>query len=225
MTDAAVEAANASVTPEDQALRMFLGKFLAARSWKDLLPLVRNQNVTGPRMEAYYSGQRIEPYEDVIISTKATKVGKLIVLTLTGKNVPNHRLIVEQTGPDYKIDWESFIIWQEAPWKSLRSGERSASTEIRCLAKPLPNNHPSFRRGWLAYELYQPVTKEILYGYMRQMANLPGKSPRAILANGATGPCTLLVKPLPDEESSRVLEIEEVLALGWVHPLPAGHGE
>jgi hypothetical protein len=221
----AVRQADEALTPEDHSLRDFLASFFAARSWKDLLPLVRNPSLAGPRMLEYYEEHPLKGYEDLVVSTKATKVGKLIVLTLTGKGLPNNRLILEQYAGSYKIDWESFVIWQEAPWSEIGGFLHQDGAEVRCLAKPVPNNHPAFRRdAWIAYELFNPATKETLFAYLERREGLEKDSPRDILTRGAVGPCTLRIRPAADADGNKMLTVDEVLAIGWVYPEPAKEG-
>ena len=160
-----------------------------------------------------------------MISTRVTRVASLIVLTLEGKKLPSKRLILEEQGGGYRVDWEAFVLWQDRPWAEIPSMEEGETCEIRCLARPLPNNHPSRRaeEGWLAYELVNPVTHEILFGFFQKKEGHAADSPAEVFAKGSSGPVTLLLKPIVGESGTDQVMISEVLALGWVYPLPEGH--
>lgn len=212
-----------SVTAEDRAIRKALGKFLGASSWASRIETVRHPEVTGRRMSEYYQNREDGPFENIVISTRVTRVGSLIVFTLEGENLPNKRLIVEEQHGKYLVDWEAFVLWQELPWSEIPAASADHSYEIRCLARPLPNNHPAYRSedGWLSFELIHPGTQETLYGFLETHADLGPKNPRHVLQKGAIGPVTLAVTPMPGNTGQVV--ISEVLALGWVHPLPENH--
>ena len=221
----AVAEADHAISSDDRAIRRFLGKFLGAGSWRERLPLVRHPEVTGIRMSRYYENHDGGAFEEVVISTQITRVGSLMVLTLEGKGLPSKRLILEERAGGYFVDWESFVLWQDKAWAEIPSMTGDASCEIRCLAKPLPNNHPARKPedGWLAFELVQPVTREILFGYYRKSGQAPAGSPAETLEKGSAGPVTLAVRSFPGAVGSDQVLISEILALGWVHPLPDGH--
>ena len=222
--DAEVTAAEKALSHEDRAMRETLGAFLGASSWAERVDVVRHPAVTAERMSRHYKDNEDGPFNDLVISTQITRVGSLIVFTLEGKGLPNKRLVMEETNGKYLVDWESFVLWQERPWSEISALSPDASCEIRCLARPLPNNHPAYRaeEGWLSFELVHPRSHEVLYGFMKTREGLHEKDPAAVLQKGAVGPVTLSVTSFSGGGAQQVL-ISEVLALGWVHPLPAGH--
>lgn len=222
----AVAQADQAISSEDREIRRFLGKFLGANSWRDRLPLVRHPEISGERMSRYYQRHDDRAFEDVIISTQVTRIGALMVLTLEGQGLPSKRMILEERGGGYRVDWEAFVLWQDRPWAEIPSmTEQDAPCEIRCLARPLPNNHPARKPedGWLAFELVQPVSREVLFGYYKKSGPPLDGSPVDVFEKGSKGPVTLAVRPFPGAELSDQVLITDILALGWVYPLPEGH--
>lgn len=222
--DAVAEAENA-ISSEDREIRKFLGKFLGASSWRERLPLVRHPEISSERMARYYANRDDGAFEDIIVATTVTRLGSLMVLTLEGEGLPSKRLVLEERAGGYRVDWEAFVLWQDKPWAEIPGMKEQAPCEIRCLVKPLPNNHPARRQeeGWLAFELVQPVTREVLFGYYKKSDSPPAGSPADVLEKGSKGPVTLAVRPFPGEAVIDQVLITEILALGWVHPLPEGH--
>jgi hypothetical protein len=215
--------ADAALSSEDKEIRSFLGGFLGASNWRERLPMVRNSTQAAPRMSEYYKSHNDGPFDNLLISPNITRSGSLMVFSLEGENLPSRKLIVEQRGKSYFVDWESFVLWQEKPWKQIAS--ESSGVEVRALIKPLPNNHPVLggKNGWLAFELLNPTTREIAFAFLKKSDPSDSKSPRATLEKGSAGPITLSVRKWDGEGSQNEWLIEEVLALGWVYPLPEGH--
>jgi hypothetical protein len=219
----ALAEADAALSSEDKEIRSFLGGFLGASNWRERLPMVRNPTQAAPRMSEYYKTHNDGAFDNLLISPNITRSGNLIVFSLQGENLPSRKLIVEQRDKSYLVDWESFVLWQEKPWKDI--SKSSVAAEIRCLIKPLPNNHPVLgdKDGWLAFELLNPVTREIAFAFLKKDSQSAPKSPRATLERGSAGPITLSVRKWDGEGSQNEWLIEHVLSLGWVHPLPEGH--
>lgn len=220
-----VSAAENALSNEDHAMRKALGLFLGASSWADRLKAVRHPEITGARMAEHYRDHNDGAFADLVVSTKITRVGSLVVFTLEGNGLPSTKLVMEERNGKYLVDWESFVLWQEKPWREIHRMSKDKTCEIRCLARPLPNNHPAYRTddGWMAFELIDPGTKEILYGYLERRDDVVKPDPVAVMQGGALGPVTLSVSPMSGTESQDQVIISDVLALGWVHPLPAGH--
>lgn len=219
---AEVAAAEKSITTKDKAMRDALGKFLGASSWTERLEFVRHPEITGKRMAQYYKDHEDGAFDNLVISTRITRVGSLVVFTLEGKKLPSNRLILEERGRNYLADWEAFVLWQELPWTELPTMPADQTCEIRCLARPLPNNHPAYRSedGWESFELLHPGTQEILYGFLKVQEGTGEKDPITVLQNGALGPVTLTVTRMPKGGDGEQVLITKVLALGWIYPPP-----
>jgi hypothetical protein len=192
-------------------------KFLSATSVADLLPLVRNPQLTGPRLKSMYPDGKItapgmrtfNPASEVIRAGQA-----MTVKVLTGE-LDEKPMAFFMTPDGLKIDWESWIGWSEMPWDEFLATKPVKGKLFRVWLSPVDYYNFDFTDDlkWQSYLFESPDGERAVYGYVERGSVLDNRlrpSPDV-----EKTPLTVTLS-FPENATSRnQVLVGKVLAEGW----------
>jgi len=196
-------------------------KFLTAKTAAELEPLVRNPEVSIPRMRAWY---KIHPWtppgvKKIACGGKVRINGTIVSMAVRLNDYSIKRIILEKTPSGYLIDWESWVAWSSMDWDTLFEKRPTEPVEVRvrCIRDHYYNRLFKDDSKWVAVRLVSPNSDRSLYGYidkedpslMRMLAEFRGG--RAIAA-------ILKIKYPENSVSKNQVIICEYIQNGWVIP-------
>lgn len=200
------------------SVTQFLTEFFKARNWKERLPLVRQTPQLERRMERWYSWHKDGPIRRVAADSKATDIGGFIVVSLHGRGLPSDHIILEKTPSGYRVDWESFVVYQDEDWSSIQKEKPRGARMIRCKLEPIQNQHKKWtaEKGYRCYKLSHPQTGEVFFGYFNmRVTNMEDAGATALLKN-PKGRFTLEVYYPQNTQTDQDVMISRVVTKGWV---------
>lgn len=193
-------------------------RFLMATSVDEMLPAVRNPEVTEARMRSFYPEGRIvaSGLSQFNSGNGASTRGKFHSFpVITGAQVEKPLAFVT-TPQGLKIDWESWVGWSEVPWHDFLSEKPAASRVFRAVLSPVDYYNFAFsdETKWQSYRIESPDREHSVYGYVEKNSPLdlnlrPNAGETAVLM-------TLALKFPPDSKSNTQVEIERLVCEGWV---------
>ena len=193
-------------------------RFLAATSVEELLPLVRDPATSEARMRDFYPNGEVEApgLANFNLSRQVSFLGKVGTVAVRTGDFEDRLLAFVETPEGLKIDWESWVGWSGIPWQEFTSSMPTSGHLFRVILSPVEYYNFAFadESEWQSYRLESPDRQHAIYGYaprgsvLSQRVRPPGESKRAML--------TLLLKFPVGAESNTQVEIESLLAEGWV---------
>ena len=196
-----------------------LTRYFKAQSWSERLPLLRKTPKIEEKMKSWYAWHQDEPFHRVAADRTMTEAGGFLVVKLHGEGLPSNHIVLEKVNGEYRIDWESFVVYQDLDWVKIQQEKSTTVREIRCILESAKNNHPYFteEEGYFSYKLIHPVTKKVIISYYNpETSNQAHITLGQSLSPTAKGRYTLGVKYVEDADGVQDLVISKVLAKGWV---------
>lgn len=196
----------------------FLAEYFKTRNWNERLPLVRQTPHIEDRMRRWYGWHQDGPLTHVAAEAKATDIGGYLVVKLHGKNLPSDHIVLEKTLGGYRVDWESFVIYQDLDWSDIQKEKSRGARMIRAMIEPVQNQHKVWtaEKGFRCYKLIQPRTGEVFFSYFNSRhTDLTDPGVEALL-NSPKGRFTLEVYYPEKSKSELDVLISRVITKGWV---------
>ena len=196
-------------------------KFLEAPTMEEAAKYVRSPDITVPRMHAWYADTPWKPrgVEKIGVKGQVNVRGKMASITVQLGDFSYREIALEQVGDEYKIDWESWVIWSEIPWNQIFEKKPTEPTTIRVEANldSYYNRYFNDESKWVSVKLLHPYEDRILYGYIektdpmfvRLVSDLRDPRKRAVM---------LKVKYLEESPANDQVQIVEYFQSGWVLP-------
>lgn len=198
------------------------GKFLSAQSVDELRDLVRNPDVTIPRIMKLHPDGKIDmgglyafnPTDQFMMS------GVFISVPVYTQNFEKRIIVFAETADGIRIDWESWVGWCEMGWEEFMNTKPTTGTLFR--VKLNNTNYYNFNFSddskWRSYILLSHDKTHQIYGYVEQ------GSPAAVEIGNAIQPgdnyFTLSLRFPEKAESDNQVIIDRVISNGWVVPTP-----
>jgi len=219
------KASNQSETENTQApahmtgVAEILTRYFKAENWSERLPLVRKTPQVEQKMKSWYAWHKDESFLRVAADRTMTQAGGYFVIKLHGDGLPSNHIVLEKIDEEYRVDWESFVIYQDLDWAKIQEEKSTEIREIRCILESVENTHQELtsEKGYYCYKLIHPVTKKVMISYYNaQMSNDNDSGLGQSLSQASKGRYTLGVSYPEKGELGQDLIISRVLAKGWV---------
>lgn len=193
-------------------------KLMEATCIEELLPLVRDSELTEVRMKRFYPDGKISPPGMSGFNTMSdvSHVGSIWTVMVSTRNFEDKPLFFVESSKAIKIDWESWVGWSEIPWAEFLTTKQSEAKLFRVRLSPVEYYNFAFAddKKWQAYWVESPDGKNSVYGYVERASPLNSKLrfPPEMKAV----PLTLMLKFPVNATSSNQVIIDKVVAEGWV---------
>lgn len=144
-------------------------RFVSARKVRDILPLVRTPEVTGPRMRDWYARHDFESQGIRKFAEQGglTFRGRMVTVPVLMDDFTKRQLAFVVDGDSLLIDWESWVGWSEMDWSDFMDQRPIEPKVFRVYATE--GNYFNFGfsedDSWRCYELESPDRKTLLFGY------------------------------------------------------------
>lgn len=193
-------------------------KFLEARNAEELLPLVRNPDVVGPRIMQYYRNSPIEPAGLSAFNSQNEIVrdGLAYLVGVRTSDFEEKVMVFANTSQGLRIDWESWVGWSEMSWEQFLKTKPTTPQLFRVNLNKVEYYNMSFadEGKWQSHRLLSPDGMASIFGYAERGGITNSKL--HVPPDSASAPFTLLIR-FPDSGEFRdQVIIEKVLAEGWV---------
>ena len=192
--------------------------FLTAKTTDELLPLVRNPEIAGPRILSRFPDGEIEAPGMAAFNTRleVTRQGPALSVLVRTDEMLEKRLSFFPTAEGLKIDWESWTGWSDMPWQEFLAKKAEQATMFRVVLSAVEYYNFVFTddRKWQSYRLVSPDGEHALYGYVERGSPLDLSlrlSPDIKQTN-----LTLLLKFPPNAGHQNQVLITQMIAEGWV---------
>ncbi|NWK56349.1 hypothetical protein HW115_12065 [Verrucomicrobiaceae bacterium N1E253] len=197
---------------------VFLREFFKAGNWRERYPMVRQTPQIEEKMQRWYRWNRDGPMVQVAADPRATDLGDFMVVKLHGVGLASEHIVLEKTLAGFRVDWESFVIYQDQAWLGIQKEQPRGARLIRCVLEPTQNTHPewSAEKGYRCYRLTHPVSGEVFFAYSRTLnENEQDPAARALLSQ-PKGRFTLEVYYPEKSKRAQDVMISRVVEKGWV---------
>jgi hypothetical protein len=193
-------------------------KFIRATSHAQRLRWVRDAEVVGPAMEAFFregpgATEKIVATRPVAESAGGDMLYEVYQVTLEGGG---SRLLCVSVDPaGARVDFEAYARHGSESWEDLLSGEVKSAEEVRVILRPggFFQHRFSDEAKWLHFQATTPDLPDSLDFYVaRESAAALALEP----LDQATGHMTLSIRALEDSAKFGQFEITAVKANGWV---------
>jgi hypothetical protein len=195
-------------------------KFLSAQSVEELRNLVRNPDITIPRIMKLHPDGRIDMGGLATFNTndQFMRSGEFTSVLVRTKNYDERTMVFAETTDGIRIDWESWVGWCEMAWDEFMTSKPTTGTLFR--VKLGKTNYYNFDfsddKKWKSYTLLSNDEEHQIYGYVE----LGSQAAKEI--NNAFGPgdlyFTLSLKFPENAKSDNQVVIERVISNGWIAP-------
>ncbi len=206
-----------------------LSKFMNARSWQELLPLVRHPEVIRPLMADWYATRPLTPSpkyrvvnvnDGALDSADGNGLGERWVNLMSVQRTPleaPYTIFMEFTPDGYRIDWESAVRYQATDWQTFVESKRTESTNFRVhVAKDDYFNYQfNDSTVWASYKIRDPHTEQVINGYAHQQSEVARLLDRFADLQGWV-PVILTLKYSPEHPESDAVEIVSLLQKEWL---------
>jgi hypothetical protein len=193
-------------------------KFLEAKTADELLPLVRNPQISEARIRAFYPDGKITPPGLSAFNTKgAVSVrGKMMSLFVRTRDLDDKAMAFVESPQGLRIDWESWAAWSELSWEKFLSSKPTTGHVFRVTLSAVDYYNFDFadESKWQSYRLLSPDGEHSVYGYVEKGTVLEQR----IRPNADTksAPLMLSLRFPAGATSDSQVEIERFVADGWV---------
>ena len=210
--------------------RACLEDFLAAADVDQRLPFVRHPEKTEARMRTFRARSEFEPLGQLVAmgdDVNVADTGQLQVLwfDVQLENGPSRTAVFEITPSGAKLDWESFVFYEELPWEQFRSTLPSTpyAFRIRCYPDNYFNYDFDDATSLLSLRILHPKETETFWGYVDRNSPLASSFIRLINKKkpSRSSPLNLILTlrfpPSASEESNQVW-IDSIESEAWFSP-------
>lgn len=143
--------------------------FLEARSVDELIPLVRNPQVTGPRIMKHHPDGTIDaPGMAVFNSTRTVHyLGRMAAVDVLVGDHQQRQVAMIGTPDGLKVDWESFVGWSEMSWGEFLESKPAEPQVFRVIVRLADYYNFDFADDlqWQSYRLESPDGEHQVFGY------------------------------------------------------------
>jgi hypothetical protein len=193
-------------------------KFLDAKTVAEILPLLRNPEVAGGRLEKWYpDGILPAPGLAVFnVNEELVRHGNSVTVIVRTRDFDEKPLAFIKTPEGIRIDWESWAGWSEMPWDEFMASKPTEPKLFRASISPIEYYNAAFSDDlkWESHRLVSPDGMFSLYGYAER--DSPLNSQLRLSPDVSRMPFTLMLKfPKSDARGDQVL-IERIVSEGWV---------
>lgn len=144
-------------------------KFLEAKTVEEMLPLVRNPDVAGERMRAFYQEPGVIPPGLSSFNARGglSLKGKMMSVSVVTRDFDQRMMAFFDTPQGLKIDWESWAGWSEISWEDFRTKKPEEGHVFRVTLSPVEYYNFAFadEKKWQSYRLESPDREHSIYGY------------------------------------------------------------
>lgn len=194
------------------------GKFLSAQSVEELRDLVRDPNITIPRIMKLHPDGKIDMggLDAFNTTDEFMKSGEFITVTVRTKNYDERTMIFAETADGIRIDWESWVGWCEMGWEEFMTTKPTTGTLFRVKLNKTHyyNFNFSDESKWKSYALFSHDENNRMYGYVEQ------GSQTALDLGDAADPgdryFILSLKFPNNADSNNQVIIERIISKGWI---------
>lgn len=152
----------------DQA-RQLAEKFLSATHVDELTELVRNPEVTLPRIRDYYADGKIDAVgmSDFNTRSNVKEQGPFRIVSVRTREFLHKSMAFVETPDGLKIDWEGWVGWSEMPWDRFIEEKPTEPKLFRVLARRVAYYNFDFSddQVWRSHRLDSPDREFSLFGY------------------------------------------------------------
>jgi len=195
-------------------------KFLSAKSVDELRDIIRNPEITIPKIIKLHPDNKIDM--GGLLSFNPTdqfrKSGDFISVTVRTKNYDERTMVFTETPDGIRIDWESWVGWCEMGWSEFM--EAKPTTGILFRVKLNDTNYYNFdfseESKWRSYTLLSHDEKSRMYGYVELGTQVAKDIGNAFEPGDRF--FTLLLKFPENASSNNQVIIERVISSGWIIP-------
>lgn len=192
--------------------------FLTAETADELLPLVRNPETSGPRIQSRFPDGKIEAPGMAAFNTRldVTRQGAALSVLVRTDDMLEKRLAFFPAAEGLKIDWESWAGWSDMPWQEFLATKPEQAFMFRVVLSPVEYYNFGFTddRKWQSYRLVSPDGEHAIYGYVEK--GTPLELSLRLSPDIKQTDLTLLLKFPPNAVSRNQVLITQMLAEGWV---------
>jgi hypothetical protein len=220
-TPVVVKRSEADLLKEAEALA---ADFLSADTVEKLLPLIRNPEVTGPRIRKQHPDGTLKPpgLVDFNVNRMVEYTGPYATVEVNTRDYVTRSLSFVETGDGLKIDWESWTGWSEMPWDLFLESKPPESKIFRVRIKKADYYNFAFSddRKWQSYRIESADGEHMIFGYTER-GSLTDEKIRG--SPNLDNPPVMLALKFPMEEDTRnQVIIERHLHDGWLDPETPG---
>jgi hypothetical protein len=210
------------VAPVKTSAIKTMSAYLQAKSWRDRIPLVLNEERVGPLMETYYRDSRVwTPPKASVSTTTEPIIGNngwyKIDVNFSGQIVSYY---LKEKDNGYKIDWESSVGVNQYTVEELKATKPTSPVRMRFFAELSDYFNYEFR---IANNIMWSVRfsdyngRSLGYGYVSKTTD-DGARLFAALKDGRKHQVVVDVAYLPNAQSSDVFLVSNLVTLDtwWV---------
>ncbi len=193
-------------------------KFLEATRVEDILPLVRNPEIAGPRIKKYHPGGKISALglSQFNLTGNGEIHGAIVSYAIRTRDQDEKPMAFVDGPQGLKIDWESWVGWSEISWKEFLASKPTTARTFRLILAPIDYYNFDFKDDskWRSYRLESPDRETSVYGYVEKDSLL---DKRIRPSSDAKSALLMLSLKFPERGlSSNQVLIESLVADGWV---------
>jgi hypothetical protein len=200
--------------------KQFAKAFMLESDVEKRLKMVRSPEVIRTHLERYADEALDSPGLNMRWMSETIYGGRAMTAYSVELESGDFRLLnVLNTDDGLKVDWDSFARYSSVSWRILAGGYSSGSAVVRVHVQPgfYYVGKYADQTKWLCFKLGTPDWRKPFYAYgriedeaMLRMAE--------VVKNAEKGGeyVTLKVSSKPKKSGANILEVEELLAVGWV---------
>jgi hypothetical protein len=211
--------ADASILAEAEPLAR---RFLGATTVEEILPLVRDPELVGPRIRKFYPDGMIKAagLSQFAPDGAVTSIGGLKAITVLTDNFETRSMGFTTTQGEMRIDWESWVGWSEMSWDDFLSTKPTEGHVFRVILSAVEYYNFDFNDDlkWQSYRLEDSDQSHSIYGYTEKSTILD----KRVRPNVDTKfvPLMLSLKFPENARSDGQVEIESLVNESWVEEEP-----
>lgn len=193
-------------------------EFLEARNAKDLIPLVCDPAITGPKILAYYENGLIEaPGLAEFQSDTLVRQGDYIQVPLRTRDFENRELWFRAVpGEALRIDWDSWVGWSEMSWQDFTREKPTEPKLFRVILSDVDYYNFGFSEEgkFKSFRLESPGQADPLYGYVERDSGLASKLRPP--SDRPSVPVVLMLSFPENAKRDNQVSISRLVAEGWL---------
>jgi len=193
-------------------------KFLEAQTAEDLLPVVSNPSLVGPKMRGYYQAKplRAEGLDAFAVDDMVGFNGRIAVVQVRTRALDQKQMCMVETPDGWRVDWESWVGWSEMSWPAFLAEKPKRAALFRVVLRETQYYNYAFadEQRWKSYRLESPDGEHAVFGYVERGGGLDKRIRPA--ESSAHDPFILMLRFPPDADTTNQVIIDQVIAEGWV---------
>lgn len=202
-----------------------LERYLRAPEWQDLMPLVRHSERMPGILRAYYETHRhraVTHIEWVDAHQRMAHGARFFLHEVRLDHGTETQFIaVAETEEGYRVDWETAIGYQSAPWTDFVSNRLLGPHTFRVLASV--DDYANFQFAstteWACYRLRAPHAERSVYGYARRGSPLHQQLMVALDSKAVAFVMLEVAYPRNGNADDQVT-IRRLVQPNWISPQP-----